>query len=85
MRIWVGFAVLVGTPVFVGTVVDMATGGHYTSSDNWVGLVVPPTLVLFGTVLPKVSRLLGKSDRRFILEHVQNTLAARIEGLESAK
>ncbi len=85
MRIWVGFAVLVRTPVFVGTVVDMATGGHYTSSDNWVGLVVPPTLVLFGTVLPKVGRLFGKSDRRFILEHIQNTLAARIEGPESAK
>ncbi len=53
------------------------------SGDTWVGLVVPPVLVLFGTVLPKVGRLLGKADRKFVLEHVQNTLAARIEGPES--
>jgi hypothetical protein len=80
MRIWLAFAVLVGTPIFVGTVIDIVTGSHYMSGDKWVGLlVVPPGLVLFGTVLPKVGRLLGKSNERFILEHVQNTLAASIE------
>ena len=79
MRIWLAFAVLVGTPIFVGTVIDIVTGSHYMSGDKWVGLLVPPGLVLFGTVLPKVGRLLGKSNERFILEHVQNTLAARIE------
>jgi hypothetical protein len=79
MRIWLGFALLVGTPIFVRTVIDVVTGSHYMSGDKWVGLLVPPGLVLFGTVLPKVGRLLGKSNERFILEHVQNTLAARIE------
>ncbi len=49
------------------------------SGDKWVGLVVPPAMVFFGTVLPKFGRLLGKKDERFILEHLQNTLAARIE------
>ena len=43
-------------------------------------LVVPPALVLFGTLLPKFGRRLGKKDRKFILEHVQQTLATRIEG-----
>jgi len=76
---WLAFAVLVGTPIFVRTVTDIVTGSHYMSGDKWVGLLVPPGLVLFGTVLPKVGRLLGKSNERFILEHVQNTLAARIE------
>ena len=38
-----------------------------------------PRLVLFGTVLPKFGRLLGKRDERFMLEHIQNTLAARTE------
>jgi hypothetical protein len=47
--------------------------------DRWVGLIVPPALVLFGTVLPRIGRLLGKSDERFMLEHIQITLAARIE------
>lgn len=83
MRIWLAGAVLIGTPIFVGTVIDMITGGHYMSGDNWVGLVVPPVLVLYGTVFPKIGRLFGKAGRRFILEHVQNTLAARIEEHES--
>lgn len=64
------------------------TGGRHHrkpshDGDTWVGLIVPPALVLFGTVLPKVGRLLGKNDRGFVLEHLQNTLAARIEEPES--
>jgi len=79
MRIWLALAVLVGTPIFVGTLTDRVTGSHYMSGDNWVGLIVPPMLMLFGTMLPKFGRLLGKSDERFMLEHIQNMLAARIE------
>ncbi len=78
MRIWLGFAVLVGTPIFVETLRGVITNSDYTS-DKRVGLIVPPALVLFGTVLPKFGRLLGKSDERFMLKHIQNTFAARIE------
>jgi hypothetical protein len=80
IRIWLAFAVLCGTPIFVLTVLDVLTGSHHTSGDKWVGLVVPPILVLFGAVLPKFGGLLGKKDQKFILEYVQNTLAARIDG-----
>lgn len=83
MRIWLAGAVLIGTPIFVETVMDITTGSHHMSGDTWVGLLVPPGLVFFGTVLPKLGRLLGKKDERFILEHVQNTLAARVERPES--
>jgi hypothetical protein len=79
MRFWLGAVVLMGTPIFIKTVIDIATGSHYMSGDRWVGLIVPPAMVFFGTLLPKFGRLLGKKDERFILEHVQNTLAARIE------
>ncbi len=79
MRIWLAGAVLIGTPIFVETVMDITTGSHHVSGDKWVGLLVPPGLVFVGTVLPKLGRLLGKKDERFILEHVQNTLAARVE------
>ena len=79
MRIWLAFAVLVGTPIFVGTLSDVVRNSYYVSGNKWVGLIVPPVLVLVGTVLPKVGRLLGKGDERFMLEHIQNTLAARIE------
>ncbi len=83
MRIWLGMAVLIGTPIFVETVMDITTGSHHMSGDRWVGLLVPPALVFFGTVVPKLGRLLGKKDERFILEHLGNTLAARVEEPES--
>src|ERR1700686_1397807 len=79
MRFWLGAVVLMGTPIFIKTVIDIAKGSHYMSGDRWVGLIVPPAMVFFGTVLPKFGRLLGKKDELFILEHVQNTVAARIE------
>jgi hypothetical protein len=79
MRTWLAGAALIGTPIFVETLMDVATGSHHVTGDEWVGLIVPPALVLFGTIWPKIGRLFGKRDRQLILEHVQNTLAARME------
>ena len=79
VRIWLALAVLGGAPIFVGTLRDRVLGSHYMSGDDWVGLTVPLVLMLFGTVLPKLGRLLGKRDERFMLKHIQNTLTAQIE------
>jgi hypothetical protein len=79
MRFWLGGVVLIGTPIFIRTAIDISTGSHYMSGDRWVGLIVPPAMVFFGTALPKFGRLLGKKAERFILEHIKNTLGARIE------
>lgn len=79
MRIWLTGAVLIGVPIFVGTVIDMTTGSRHTSGSNWVGLLVPPLLILYGTIFPRIGWFFGKDDRRFILEEIQNILAASIE------
>jgi hypothetical protein len=79
MRIRLAFAVVIGTLIFVSTLIDLLTGTHHVSGDTWIGLVLPPALVLFGMVLPIFGRLIGQRDERFILEYIQNTLAARIE------
>ena len=78
MRAWLAGAVLIGTPIFVGTVMDITTGSRHMSGDIWVGLLVPPALIVFGTVVPKLGRLLGKKDERFVMEHLRNTVAARL-------
>ena len=84
MRFWLLGAVLCGAPIFVLTLLDVLTGSHHTTGDTWVGLVVPPTLILFGTVLPKVGRVSGRGDRKFMLEFLQQTVAARVEDLETS-
>jgi hypothetical protein len=84
MRFWLTFAVVCGAPIFVLTLLDVLTGSHHTTGDTWVGLVVPPALFVFGTVLPKIGRAFGRGDRRFILEFLQQTVAARVEDLETS-
>jgi hypothetical protein len=58
---------------------DIVKGSPYTSGDKWAGLIVPPAMVLWGIVLPKIGRLFSRGDEQFILRFLQNTLAARIE------
>jgi hypothetical protein len=79
MRVWLAFAVLIGTPIFLGTLLDIAAHRDYMTGDKWVGLAVPPVLLLCGTVLPQLGRVLGRRDRETILQHIESTLAARLE------
>ncbi|MGA2204972.1 MAG: hypothetical protein ABSG40_23795 [Terriglobales bacterium] len=79
MRIWLAGVILLGSPVFVMTVIDIVRGTHQMGDGRWIGLIVPPAMVLFGIILPKLGRLLGKRDEQYILDHVRNTLAARSE------
>jgi hypothetical protein len=79
MKIWLVGAVLLGAPIFVLSALDLLTGSHHTTGDIRVGLIVPPALILWGFVLPGLGRLFGRGDERFLLEFVQQTLAARID------
>jgi hypothetical protein len=79
MRFWLVGVALLGGPIFVLCLIDLTTGSHHTTGDARVGLIVPLALVLWGFLLPKIGRLLGRGEERFLLEFVQQTLAARIE------
>jgi len=83
MRIWLTGAAVIGAPIFVLSLLDAANGSHYMSGDPSIGLVVPPGLIAFGMLLPKVGRLLGRPEERAILELIQNTLGARPETIQS--
>jgi hypothetical protein len=79
MRFWlVGVALLSG-PIFVLCLLDLTTGSHHTTGDARVGLIVPVALVLGGILLPKIGRLLGRGEERFLLDFLQQTLAARVK------
>jgi len=79
MKIWLAGATLLGTPIFVLSAIDALAGSHHTTGDVRVGLIVPPALILWGFALPKLGRLFGLRDERFLLEFVQQTVAARVE------
>lgn len=79
MRFWLGGVLLLGGPIFVLSTLDYFTGSHHTSGDIWVGLVVPPAMVLWGFLLPRIGHWFGLGDERFLLDFVQQKLAAQIE------
>jgi len=83
MRIWLGMAILIGAPLFIGSLWSITTRGYNAAENDWLGVVVPLALVLYGIFVPKLGRLLGRSDEKLILEHLQTTLAARLENPDS--
>jgi hypothetical protein len=76
MRIWLGGAILMGTPVFVATLRNLIRGTSNAQAGLLIGLLVPPTLVFFGVLLPKFGLWLGRYEEKYILEFLQTTLIA---------
>ena len=84
MRLWLVGVALLGGPIFVLSALDLFTGSHHTTGDGRVGLIVFPTMILWGFLLPRIGRSFGRGDERFLLDFVQYTLSAQREEHEPA-
>ena len=78
MRIWLAVVLLLGIPIFAVSLLDLINGHSYGEGDLRIGLVVPPSMALFGILLPKFGLWLGRHEERFILEFLQSTLVAGV-------
>ena len=78
MRFWLGGVVLLGSPMFVLSLLDLLRGRSYWEGDARIGLLVPPGMALFGILLPKFGLWWGRHEEEFILEFLQSTLVARM-------
>jgi hypothetical protein len=76
MRIWLGLVILVGSSFFLSALWDFVRGANHPHDGFWVGLLVLPTMVLFGLLLPKFGLWLGRNEEQYILEFLQTTLIA---------
>jgi len=76
MRIWLTFAALIGVPVFVASLWQLITGNQNLRGDLYVNLLVPPGMLLFGMMLPKVGMALGFREKRFLAEFLERVLVA---------
>lgn len=70
MRIWLALVILITTPIFITSFNTLIKSGDY------IGLIVPPAMILFGIILPKFGLWAGKSEESFILEFLKRTLIA---------
>jgi hypothetical protein len=77
MWVWLGLAAMIGIPIFIFTLAKFLKGTQ-TDSDP-LGLIIPPALIAWGFVLPRIGRLLGTDDEAFIVQYLQHVLYARID------
>jgi hypothetical protein len=75
MRIWLIFAALFGTPIFLKSVMQLLDGTTRVHEALWVGLVVPPAMILFGLLLSELGALLS-FERKQVLEMLHRELVA---------
>jgi hypothetical protein len=79
MRIWFVFVVAIGIPIFILSLKDIFLKTDTGSGDPIVGVLVPPVLIVFGILLPKIGRWFARSEEGFILNFLQRILPARLD------
>jgi hypothetical protein len=76
MRVWLIFVTAIGTPLFVGALLRAIRSGFAGMGDDWIGLVVPPGLALWGVLLPRIGAALSYSERGYVGEFLERTLVS---------
>jgi hypothetical protein len=76
MRVWIIFAIVVGTPILFDSLKCMEGAGCKVRGDWWVGVVVPPAMVLCGLLLPRLGAALSFHERKHVVELLKQTLVA---------
>ena len=76
MRIWLAFVSLIGLPIFLASLRQLITGKQSVQGDLYVGLLVPPGMLLFGMLLPKLGFILGFREKQFLLDFLEPVLVA---------
>ena len=71
MSIWLGLVTIVWVSLLIAIPRGQASG------DPMVGILVPPGMIFFGLLLPKVGQLIGRGEEHYLREFLQSTLAAR--------
>ncbi len=76
MRIWLLFAALIGTPIFIRSMLELLDYNTRMNGNLWVGLVVPPAMILFGLLLPQLGEALSFHEKKQVLEVLNRALVA---------
>jgi len=72
MVCWVSVVALVGGVIFIQTLRGFATS--IRPGGTWVGLLVPPLLVLFGPGIAAIGWWLSSGDKDFLLRLVRRAV-----------
>ena len=76
MRIWLGFAVIIGTPLFFVSLRDLIRQKSLAQNNTWLGLVVPLVFVLWGVLFPRIGAALSAHEKAPLLQMLEQALSA---------
>jgi hypothetical protein len=75
--LWLGFVGLLGSLGFVATLLTVLGHDVGATGDLWVGLVVPPGMLVFGVGLLWFGRYLARGEGEFLTSFLSDVLRAR--------
>lgn len=86
MRVWLILVTVLSAPIFLASIWGLITGHTVLQGSEYLALLVPPGLVLFGFLLPKAAGVLSASEKPFLVAFLERTLvASKTEGASESR
>ncbi len=82
MWVWLALVAVGGLPVFFHTLFSLISQHRHPAGSEWVGLLVPSGLLIWGFVLPTLGRLLGKPEEAFLAHFLENSFSGNLRRQE---
>lgn len=76
VRVWIIFAIAVIAPILFNLLRCAINAGCKVQGDWWVGVLVPPAMILWGLLLPRLGGALSFHERKHIVAMMEQTLVA---------
>ena len=76
MALWLGLVGLLGSVVFVAALLTVLGENVGATGDIWVGLIVPPGMLVFGVGLIWFGRYLARGEAEFLITWLTDVLHA---------
>jgi len=76
VRVWIVLTAIMGTPILFNALRCAVSKACADQGDSWLGLIVPPAMILWGILLPRIGALLGLHEKKAIVELLERTLVA---------
>jgi hypothetical protein len=76
MKVWQGFAIVVGIPIFAASVREAIRERSLVHDNAWLGLAVPLAFVFYGLLFPRIAAALSFHERKHLIELLESALTA---------
>ena len=77
MFVWFGGVIIIGSTIFFATLWPMLSGSESQDWNAWLGVIIPPAMLVFGYGLIRFGRYPARDEARFLTDFLIRTLDAR--------